>query len=731
MKKSKLLALLLALVMVFSLTVPAMAIEAPGAGTDLTGTLVILHTNDTHGADLAVDGKSIGTAGVAQLKKDYEAAGAEVLLFSAGDAIQGTPLVNLSMGATAIEFMNAAGYDAMTPGNHEFDWGYENLKNLAAGMEFPMLCANILDVTTQKPVFETSRIFETALGKVGVFGLDTPETLTKSHPDKVKGITFLMEKELFDCAQAQVNKLKAAGCDLIVCLGHLGIDDESAGNRSIDLLAKVTGIDLFIDGHSHSVLDGNATENQINGAMLVSTGTALANVGVVCYKNKTLTAGLISAAGYTGADADVAALVETTNTAVDAQLSEKFAVTEVLLDGNRAPGVRTQETNLGDFATDALLWAAREALGADAVDAAITNGGGIRTSIQIGNVTMKDMKTVFPFGNTVAIVTLTGAQLLEGLEAATCSTPAAIGAFPQVSGITFTIDATVEYVNGEMYPDSTYYSPENPGARVTNVTVGGQALDLSKTYVVATNDFTAAGGDTYYVFKDKPVYNTYVAMEDALVNYTAQVLGGVIGAKYAAPAGRITVISNPFADVSFSNWYYNAVISSYKGGLVAGVSGDRYGVDAPFSVASYLTVLYRMGKDTYEEKATTGANWDEAAKYFNETFNFGFKDLNAAITRQEMAFVAAVYLDAFCETTNMAPIAINEPVTFTDAADISARYAEFVTWFQTVGGINGISNGDGTFRYDPAATTTRGEAAQVIYNLNQVVQLVDASAAAS
>ena len=243
-------------------------------------------------------------------------------------------------------------------------------------------------------------------------------------------------------------------------------------------------------------------------------------------------------------DIEVAQLVADIEAEINAMWSAPFAKTEVLLDGNRAPGVRTQETNLGDFAADAILWAAKQAIGEDKVDAAVTNGGGIRATIEIGDVTMKDMKTVFPFGNEVATLTITGAELLEALEAATFSTPDAIGAFPQVAGIEFTIDTTVAYENGEMYPNSTYYAPAKPGSRVTIATVGGEAWAADAEYVIATNDFTAAGGDTYGVFAypfTQTGYKTGVALEDALINYTQTVLGGVIGEQYAAPAGRITI----------------------------------------------------------------------------------------------------------------------------------------------------------------------------------------------
>ena len=548
----KILSLVLALAMMLCAFAPAMAEGA------LEGKLVILHTNDIHGRAVA-DDASFGYARIAQLKKNLQAQGAEVILMDAGDFSQGTPLVNLGYGKNAVEFMNAAGYDIATLGNHEFDWGSDNMEQNMANAKFAVVCANLTRAADGTTVFPASKIYETAIGKVGVFGLDTPETMTKTHPDKVKGISFAQGEELFAVAAAQVAELEAAGCDLIVCLGHLGEDDESTGNRSIDLLEKVTGIDLFIDGHSHTTIDGGV----MNGETLrTSTGNYAEAIGYVVAEKVTeeettsiaLTAGLWTIAENDEAammlgngiaiDEEVAAVVNTMNDAVEAELSATFAKTEVLLDGNRAPGVRTQETNLGDFAADSILWAAKQALGEDKVDAALTNGGGIRASIEIGDVTMKDMKTVFPFGNEVATLTITGAELLEALEAATFSTPEAIGAFPQVAGIEFTIDTTVAYENGDLYPNSTYYAPAKPGSRVTIATVGGEAWAADAEYTIATNDFTAAGGDTYGVFAypfTQTGYKTGVALEDALVNYTQTVLGGVIGEQYAAPAGRITI----------------------------------------------------------------------------------------------------------------------------------------------------------------------------------------------
>lgn len=538
----------------------ALGLAATGFAEAPKGRLVILHTNDIHGRAVADPaGKVLGYAAIAQYKKDLEAAGDSVLLLDAGDACQGTPLVNLSMGKTAIEFMNAAGYDAMTPGNHEFDWGLDNAKQLAGLASFPMLSANIINHLEGNLTFVANKIFDMPNGmKVGVFGLTTPETMTKAHPDKVRGIDFLQGEALYEAAQKQVEELKAAGADIVILLSHLGSDDESAPNRSLDVLENVTGIDLLIDGHSHSLFEKG---EMVGDTLLVSAGEYGENLGVVEYDGENFKASLFSGGLDKNAvvevegfpysalliaklDAEVAELVNSTNQAVQEELSKVFARTEVFLNGERDPGNRTEETNLGDFAADAILWAAKQALG-DKVAAAITNGGGIRASIQVGDITMNDMKTVFPFGNEVSVLEVKGSELLEALEAATSATPKALGAFPQVSGIVFSIDTTVPYENGEQYPDSTYHAPAKPGSRVKIESVGGQPFDLEALYIIATNDFTAAGGDTYYAFRYPNAtsgYKTGVALEDALVNYVTTVLDGVVGQDYANPQGRITVI---------------------------------------------------------------------------------------------------------------------------------------------------------------------------------------------
>jgi len=528
----------------------------------LDGSLVILHTNDIHGHAVA-DKKNgfIGYAEITQYKQDALALGASVLLLDAGDATMGMPIVNLDKGTNAITFMNMAGYDAMTLGNHEFDWGSDNVLRLEELAEFPFLSANVYNTADDTYFVQPNTIFTMDNGmKIGVFGLTTPETLTKANSALFPGLSFMTNEELYACAQAQVDALAAENVDLIVCLAHLGVDDQSVGVRSTDVIAAVDGIDVVIDGHSHTVVDGDViTKGEGDDAaktLLVQTGCYDANLGAVIYDGETLSSGLIPAAKYDSAvlaltallpkheDEMVAAEVNSINSAIIEQLSKPFAVTNVVLDGTLAPGVRTQETNLGDFCTDAMLWAAKQLVG-DQVVVAIANGGSIRASIDVGEITMNDMKTVFPFGNTLVTLDVTGAELLEALEAATCITPDPIGSFPQVAGIEFTIDTTVPYANGEPYEDTAYYAPAKPGSRVTITSIGGEPFDPDAVYTICTNDYTAAGGGTYVVFKylnQQTGYNTTKPLEEALVDYVTNVLGGTIIAPYDAPQGRITIL---------------------------------------------------------------------------------------------------------------------------------------------------------------------------------------------
>ena len=550
-KTRKLLALVLSLVMVFAIAIPASADYDYAANANIVyssfeGKTVILHSNDVHGA-LA------GYALMPALKARFEAAGAEVYMVDAGDFSQGTVYVSSSLGASAVAMMNAAGYDIVTLGNHEFDFGYQQLKQNLNSAKFSVICANVYLDETGETIYEPTKIIETKSGlKLGFFGMETPETATKVNPALITEISFSTFDDLYASAQLAVDSLKEQEADLIIGLCHLGVDVESAANgyRSLDLYEKVPGIDFIIDGHSHTVMTSGE-----NGEPIQSTGTQFANIGVVVIDNETKQIEhhyLMDTKGLPE-DPTVAAEAKGIIDTVDAAYNKPFATSEVFLNGERDPGNRTEETNLGDLITDAMVWKVRSTGGIEEYYEAplvgVTNGGGIRASIEAGDVTKKDVNTVLPFGNTVAVIYTTGAELLEALEASTFSTPEAIGGFPQTSGIEWVIDTTVPFDQGEVYTlngkEGSYYAPASI-KRVTIKSINGQPFDENAIYGVVTNNFCAAGGDTYNVlnraFSQGFGFDTGIPMDEAVMEYVTEVLGGVIGQDYAEPSGLATQI---------------------------------------------------------------------------------------------------------------------------------------------------------------------------------------------
>lgn len=537
---------LLSVAIVFALVLSMMsgvfaAVTLPGEDDDLSGQLVILHTNDSHGR-IKEDGTSMGMSAVKYLANRYENAGASVLILDAGDTLHGLPIVTASRGESAVNVMNAVGYSAMAPGNHDFNYGYEHILELEEEMNFPVLAANVTYEADGSLVFGDHIVITCGEYTIGVFGMATPETVTKTNPNNVVGLDF-NEDNLAGIAQAQCDELKELGCDIIICLAHLGDDVSSTPYRSTDVLEQVTDIDLWVDGHSHSVLNDDGEAHLVNGTLVASTGEYTKNIGVVTYDGAEFDAGLVHYADlcntyeqdgeiiteFYGYDPEITALVQNYYDEMMEFYSEVVGQTDVLLNGTRE-FVRTQETNLGDLAADAILAAAPNA------DFALTNGGGIRANIEIGDITRYDLFTVFPFGNMVATVELTGAQIVYILEAATHACPGIDGAFPQVSGITFEIHTYIEY-------EGEYANPTNPGSRIQNVCINGEPIDLDATYVMATNDFLAAGGDTYAILAENFENSGIligINLEDALINYIQNIDDNCAG--YAEPAGRIVIV---------------------------------------------------------------------------------------------------------------------------------------------------------------------------------------------
>lgn len=690
----KFLSVLLAMAMVLSLSVTSFAADTDSeAKAEMAGKTVILHTNDVHGA---IEGYAYITA----LKADYEAKGAEVILVDAGDYSQGEVYVSDTKGLDAVEMMNATGYNVVSLGNHEFDYGFAQLKDNMSKAKFKVLCSDVFNADGT-PIFDANYTYTTKSGvKIGFFGMETPETQTKANPALIKGLTFATDDAFTKAAADQVKALKDD--DIVICVSHLGVDAESKPYRSTDLYAAVKGIDFIIDAHSHTVMMKGE-----NGEPIQSTGTKFANIGVIVIDDaskKIESNSLYEIKEDTAKDATVAAAAQKIIDRIDKEYGAVFAKSKVELNGAKAPnGNRDSETNNGDLITDAMLWKVMQNKEGLTVDAdhvvAITNGGGIRDYIKVGDVTKKDIKTVLPFGNTVAVIYVTGAELLEALEASTYSLP--VGGFPQVCGISYTISTAVAYdANAETYPSSTYYGPKTIN-RVSINSINGKEFKVDDTYAVVTNNFVADGGDTYYAFAAATSkFDTGMTLDVAVMEYITKELKGVIGEQYAAPQGRILL--NPFKDVKVSSWFGKYVIDLYNDGIINGTSATTYAPNDTLTWAAALKLLLVSNGDLKAADAT-GADWSKNAIAKAAELGLVAADLDGAkaISRLEFCQVAAK-LNKLAESKTESK--------FTDCTD------GYVMALVDAKVINGMTE----TTFEPDASLTRAQIAKIIYQLNLI-----------
>lgn len=690
----KFLSVLLAMAMVLSLSVTSFAADTDSeAKAEMAGKTVILHTNDVHGA---IEGYAYITA----LKADYEAKGAEVILVDAGDYSQGEVYVSDTKGLDAVEMMNVTGYDVVTLGNHEFDYGYAQLKENMTKADFKILCANVYG-EDGIPIFDANYTYTTKSGvKIGFFGMETPEAQTKANPALIKGLKF--DTDLKAVAEKQLEALKDD--DVVIALSHLGVDDSSKPYTSYDLYNAAKGIDFIIDGHSHSVM----TKGK-NGEPIQSTGTKFANIGVIVIDDaskKIESNSLYEIKEDTAKDAAVAAAAQKIIDRIDKEYGAVFAKSKVELNGAKAPnGNRDGETNNGDLITDAMLWKVMQnkeglTVNEDHV-VAITNGGGIRAAIKAGDVTKKDIKTVLPFGNTIEVIYVTGTELLEALEASTFCVPESIGGFPQVSGISYTISTGAVYdANAETYPASTYYGPKSIN-RVTINSINGKDFKLGDTYAVVTNNFSAAGGDTYYAFKAATAkFDTGVPLDEAVMEYVTKELKGVIGEQYAAPQGRI--LMNPFKDVKVSSWFGQYVIDLYNDGIINGTSATTYAPNDTLTWAAALKLLL-VSNGNLKAADATGADWSKNAIAKAAELGLVAADLDGAkaISRLEFCQVAAK-LNKLAESKTESK--------FTDCAD---GYVMALVDAKVIDGMTATT-------FEPDVSLTRAQIAKIIYQLNLI-----------
>ena len=502
------------------------------------GKTVILHTNDVHGA---ID----KYAYVKGLKYTFEKNGAEVILVDAGDFCQGSVYVSNSKGKTAVTMMNKVGYDIVTLGNHEFDYGTKQLKKIMKKADFAVLSSTVTGKNSQ-PLFNRTASFVTKSGmKLGFIGVTTPSTTTSTNPTNLTNVNILSNQDFYEEIKSDIDMLSDS--DLIICLSHLGNDKFLEPHSSYNLYDKIDGIDFIIDGHSHHTF----TEGP-NGEPIQSTGTKLENIGVIVIDNATKKIEsnyLYEVTEDSPKSAAVSRKAEKIMNGVIEAYSTPIGSTKVALNGIADPGNRNEETNLGDYVTDSLLWYMTQPDNLKALEiekenvVALTNGGAIRASINPGEITSLDFKSVSPFENTLTVVYVKGSTLLNILEASSFATPLAVGSFPQVSGINFTIDTTKEYDSlPEKYGSSVYSGPASIN-RVTVNDINGKPFDPEATYAIVTNDFISNGGDAYYeLSKSEHIIDTGFDLVEIEIEYLKKALNGVIDERYELPAGRINII---------------------------------------------------------------------------------------------------------------------------------------------------------------------------------------------
>ena len=538
----KLLALLMALVLVLAGCAEAEEpVEEPVVEElALTGEVAVLYTNDVH----CGVGDNIGYAGLAAVQAALEADGKTVILVDNGDAIQGDTIGTLSKGEYIIDIMNQIGYDVAVPGNHEFDYGMEQFLTLAKERAaFPYVSANF--VKEGETVFDPYVIIEAAGAKIAFVGICTPKTITSSTPAYFQNEAgeyiygFCQDEtgaELYTAVQNAVDAARAEGADYVFAMAHLGIEAECMPWTSSDVIVNTNGIDVVLDGHSHSTIEGDIVKNKDGqDVILTSTGTKMANIGCLLIG----TDGAVSTTLIN--DAGALEFIGGIEAQFEELVNEVVATTEVALTikdpatGERM--VRRQETNLGDLCADAY----RAMSGADI---AFVNGGGVRADIAAGDITYGNIISVHPFGNEMCMVETTGQDILDALEFGASKVPGENGGFLQVSGLTYEVDLNVE--STATTDENGFFTGVTGEYRVKNVMVNGEPLDVNKTYTLASHNYMLKqGGDGFNMFQDDTLILDSVMIDNqVLINYIVEVLGGVVGEDYADPygQGRITVI---------------------------------------------------------------------------------------------------------------------------------------------------------------------------------------------
>ncbi|MEE0434554.1 MAG: 5'-nucleotidase C-terminal domain-containing protein [Peptococcaceae bacterium] len=747
MKKraSKVLSGVLAASMLWGMSLPAFANE----NVDRQDEIVVLYTNDVHCT--ADDGMAY--AAIAGYKGEMEDAyGADrVTLVDNGDAIQGGVLGTLSDGEWIVDMMNQVGYDLAIPGNHEFDFGMDQFLDIAQNQaNYQYLSCNFVD-KNGAPVLEPYTIVPYGDVDIAYVGISTPETISKSTPTHFQDENgnyiygFCQDKSgqaLYDQVQETVDEARAAGADYVVALAHLGEDQQSSPWMSTEVIANTTGIDVMLDGHSHTTEPEKIVENENGDDVLLSqTGTKGEAIGQLTIDPEsgdmsTQLVDLSTVATDTPAYTATQQFVQDIQDKYQAVTEEVIATSAVdLTTLDPATGerrVRSAETNMGDFCADAY----REVLGADI---GFINGGGVRDDIAAGDVTYGDIIAVHPFGNMACMAEVSGQQILDALElGAMYAGTAESGGFLQVSGLTYTINTAVP--SSVVLDDNGAFVKVAGERRVSDVEVQNrdtgayEPLDPNATYTLASHNYMLKqGGDGFSMFGADNInllLDETMVDSEVLIDYVQQNLGGVIGDAYADlyGQGRIHITEEsvpeepsgdlPFNDVAESDWFYGAVKYAYDNNLMNGVTADQFAPQTNLTRAMMAAVLANLENGTASGDAHFSDVADDA--WYADAVNWaaengivnGYEDgtyrPNDNLTREQMAAM----LHNYAAYKGYDLSATDDLSTFADADQVSSWAHNVVCWAVGADLLHGT--GDGIL--NPGGTATRAEVAAILAN---------------
>ncbi len=695
-----------------------------------TETIVILYENDVH---CAVEGYSKLAAMKNELSEDYEYVG----VVSSGDFVQGGTLGAVSRGEYVVSLMNLVGYDAVTLGNHEFDYKLARLNELAELMNTKPISCNFQKIGESKSYFEPYSIVSYGDVDIAYIGITTPSALSSSSPAQFKDengeyiYTFNVDT-LYDVVQANIDSAKEDGADYIIALSHIGYEEDPQYEDIIDLIENTDGFDVVLDGHSHSVIENmKLTDEGGNEVVLTSTGTKFENIGKLTISGETITTELIETESYTNTDASVDAKLAEITEAYSALGNRKIGESEIELITNDADGnrlVRTTETNLGNLCSDAIKTVTK-------VDIAYVNGGGIRAPIEIGEVSFNDIFSVFPFNNQIVVAEMTGQKIRDMLEMSLMNYPAEDGSFPHVAGLTFSVNKSIP--TSVKTDENTVFTGVDGEYRVYDIKVLNEdtgeyePIKLDGTYSFASfNYFVLDQGGGMSMFDGvKILKNDGMLDVEALETYITENLGGVIGEEYAEVDNRITFTDGEdallgFIDLSGDAWYSDSAKYILENGLMKGVTDTTFAPNENLTRAMLVTVLYRAEGEPATNRSIPFSDIDMGAYYANAVSWAKQNGIVNGVSENEFApdesitreQIAAIMM-RYAVYKGMDALTLEENLHFADANEISEYAVSSMNWAVGAGLINGKSES----LLAPKDNATRAEVAAILHRyLNMV-----------